>query len=235
MQCNQCQEFVGAFIDGEVSPGQYTDIQTHIKECVACRNLMEQNAAVKSLVQSKLPVSSAPADLRQRILQQIEDTPAERFLWKPRRIAIPYRSGIVFAVAALLMLAVIGIYAQWTPARQIVTSPDAQPGSFQQVSAVQLGSNLVRQEPNGYVLLQGRLVCVGCELTASQNIIVNCEKYGHQAVLELDSGLYVSFTLNDICERINKDHTLIGRQVQVLGKLHRNNTYIDIESYQKIS
>ena len=235
MKCAHLQEKLTAFVDAELSSAEYNEVKDHLKECPECRNLMEQEAALKELIKSKLPFSPAAGELRTRILDGLAVKKKGLSLWRPRQVMINFRPDVAFAIAAVFCAVFLGIYMQGNLQYRSDGQLNSPQAAFKKVASISWTDCDLKMDESGNVILKGELICIGCESTHNFNIPVDCAKYGHQMVLKTDYGLYVSFTPNKQCEILMKEKELAGLHVEVVGKLIPSGNYMNIVKYNKIA
>jgi anti-sigma factor RsiW len=96
--CEQAQELIHAYIDGELDLLRTMEIEGHLSECEVCRNEHQQHLNVHALAQGGAQYFSAPEFLRKRIEKQVK--PAPRL--KSRRWLATAAAVILTVSAALL-------------------------------------------------------------------------------------------------------------------------------------
>ena len=71
MTCQEVQEQLSAYVDGELPPGEAQALQRHLEQCVACRELADELTSVARVL-SSLPRHAAPAELSEEIRSRLE-------------------------------------------------------------------------------------------------------------------------------------------------------------------
>ena len=107
MRCRKVVEQLSAFLDSELSPRQAEQIQAHLNSCPACRREREGLARAIAAVKD-LPTLSAPADLHDRVMADIEaapakTTPVSRNRAPAWRVLWPAAAAILLAVGIMLL------------------------------------------------------------------------------------------------------------------------------------
>lgn len=69
--CETIQENITAMVDGEADQVQCELVQRHFEECPDCREEYESDCRLKALVRRSCACESAPAPLREKILQRL--------------------------------------------------------------------------------------------------------------------------------------------------------------------
>ena len=121
MHCDEAQELITALVDGELSADERLVIETHLKTCGQCREVVATERRLKQQTQSAGRRITAPAELRRAIEGKIagwrliatadrRESVARWFDMTGRRPA--------FALAILLLVTAALVYTQW-PARNI--------------------------------------------------------------------------------------------------------------------
>ncbi|HXU35685.1 MAG TPA: anti-sigma factor [Blastocatellia bacterium] len=104
MSCEQNQELINAYVDGELDLVHSLDLERHLRDCQACSKshagLLALRAAVQGVYQE------APADLQKHVVSALrKDQKSEA-----RTIAVPWRSVAFASSIALLVLLSWGAY-----------------------------------------------------------------------------------------------------------------------------
>jgi len=71
MRCEQAQEHLSAYLDGELSSALASAVRAHVASCPDCRQTLEELRATAALL-GRLPVRAAPQGLSDDILREIE-------------------------------------------------------------------------------------------------------------------------------------------------------------------
>lgn len=67
MNCRECQELLGIYLDGELDPLRSADMDAHLLVCQACAAAMERQGTLKQLF-VQAPYYRATDELRQRVM-----------------------------------------------------------------------------------------------------------------------------------------------------------------------
>jgi hypothetical protein len=81
------------------------------------------------------------------------------------------------------------------------------------------------------VELEGKAVCIGCDLKKSEGFHAQCKVYGHKHVLLDKEGRYYSFLENDRSMKLINGEGVHGKFIRVKGDLLPEAQYIDVKSY----
>jgi anti-sigma factor (TIGR02949 family) len=117
MTCDQAQELITALVDNELSASERAAIEGHLKECSNCRSVYTMEAVLKERVRSAAAGLAAPAELREKILNDRRVFPprvvAEQ---KPRPWAGVFtRPALTLAFLVLVLLPVIYLIRLQSP------------------------------------------------------------------------------------------------------------------------
>ncbi len=105
MDCNETQNRLHGYIDGELDPDRCLEIETHLAACAACARSAENIRTLRKALHSDALYYQAPADLQRRVLASVRkaeraDSSPRSALWRQLRFAaVP---------ACLLLIAFIG-------------------------------------------------------------------------------------------------------------------------------
>lgn len=121
MNCEEFEEISGAYALDAVTPTERQEAQAHLAECPACRSRLKELRSVVALLPLSVTQVTPSPSLKARIIAAIEqerkaaletqETPQPR--QRPKRQRWSVR---VLAVAAVLMLALLGSMAAWNVA-----------------------------------------------------------------------------------------------------------------------
>ena len=67
MNCEEADQFLEAYLDGELEAGQRIELQRHLSACLECRTSLEEKQRFRDLFAANVPYYRAPAHLRARI------------------------------------------------------------------------------------------------------------------------------------------------------------------------
>ena len=108
MNCEECREFIDAYIDNELDAAAAIAVRHHLRECDACAQFLEARKALRALLGKPELSFDVPDSLRSRVLSALPVAPAkprENSDRLRRRIVIPWFS-VPVALAAVLAIAV---------------------------------------------------------------------------------------------------------------------------------
>ena len=72
MDCKQSQEYMSAYLDGELGPSESAQLSAHLEGCRQCRSMQEELQALRALVGRDATHHQAPEYLRHRIRAAIK-------------------------------------------------------------------------------------------------------------------------------------------------------------------
>ncbi|MEU5862135.1 MULTISPECIES: mycothiol system anti-sigma-R factor [unclassified Nonomuraea] len=75
--CREVLDKVYAYLDGELTDHDVSDIRVHLDECSPCLKEYDLDKAVKALVAKHCGCDPVPADLRSKVLARIEQVRSE--------------------------------------------------------------------------------------------------------------------------------------------------------------
>jgi len=98
MNCDEVNQLLGAFLDGELEDTLRPEVQKHLDDCLDCRKEADQVANFSSFVRTNMPTYKAPRELKAKIRASLrkESAPeSDWFLW--------FRRPLIYAAAILLL------------------------------------------------------------------------------------------------------------------------------------
>jgi anti-sigma factor RsiW len=102
MTCDEARQLLDAYIDGELELTRQLDVETHLANCVSCKDAAESIANQKLIVRMNIPVYKAPPALKSKIratLRKEATSPFERLLLYRRPLA--YAAAFIVLCCAL--------------------------------------------------------------------------------------------------------------------------------------
>jgi anti-sigma factor (TIGR02949 family) len=119
MSCGNTQELLSAFVDGELSPRQATEVAEHLAMCEACSHEYDMVLKTVQILRAELAPSPAPDVLRARIQSTLREQPPARLSVVRPEPSIPWR-----AIAAVLMIAVSSSALTWIVTNRRSAEPE---------------------------------------------------------------------------------------------------------------
>jgi anti-sigma factor RsiW len=104
MQCAEADNFIHAYVDGELAGVDRNSYEQHLLECDTCSHACRLQGRFKAAVRGHLGRPALPPHLRQRIEEALALAPAirRRFIWHSYPRLVPA------AAAAVVLVAVLG-------------------------------------------------------------------------------------------------------------------------------
>jgi putative zinc finger protein len=205
MTCSQFRDSLDGYLDRELSPDAMEAADRHRAECPACERLSAQAVALRSAVKRAVMASEASPDLERRIRAAVE---GHRPMW---------RWGIAVA-AAVLVLSVIGA--------------DAYRSRVEHGTANVMDRVALNLDESSKVVLHGTLLCRDCELEHRYGIEAPCRRIGHHGAIATPDGHIWNLVDQKIASELIHNESLLGRQIEVQGRLFRGARTLVIESYR---
>lgn len=105
--CRSYDEYLSAYLDGELSHAERTELLQHLATCEHCRKTMEAYRSIGTQIRS-LPPLQVPDDLTDAIYAETVDAPPRRLFLINNRIGYPLAAAaavlLIFVVAAFLLV-----------------------------------------------------------------------------------------------------------------------------------
>ena len=117
MNCEWIQERVHRILDRQLEPDEAAGVEDHMAECGHCRELLRRAAAHDSILESALPLPSAPDDFAADMISALDGCAPAR--GRTIRLWLP-----LSAAAAVLVVAPIAHWT-WTWTKGATTDPTA--------------------------------------------------------------------------------------------------------------
>ena len=112
MNCEEARELVTALIDNQIFDSERPLIETHLKECAACRRAYEQERALKAEIHNLGTRLTAPAEFHKKILTNHGMLPNKARSFTEWKDILSFRlfGHRAFAFALLLIVLLPAIY-----------------------------------------------------------------------------------------------------------------------------
>ena len=106
MDCRDVQKLLGSYADRELDLVHSLEIESHLRECVACSERHESNQSLRSALSNPALYFKAPADLQRKLQSSLgrsakPEAPARIRVWRWLNAAVPV------ALAAIVILIVV--------------------------------------------------------------------------------------------------------------------------------
>ncbi|MHB1457798.1 MAG: anti-sigma factor family protein [Armatimonadota bacterium] len=108
MDCRECENLLAAYVSGDLSEGQVTLYNLHMKECVECKGSMEMYACLKdSIIGSPMitPTEEESLDLARSLRDvKLPSTPQPRRTWNQllEQVALAVMCIVSFIIVAFI-------------------------------------------------------------------------------------------------------------------------------------
>ena len=99
MKCSEVHEYVDVYVDGEFAEPEKGAFDAHLRECEGCRTLVDAERGFRAVFRQKLPPIGCPPDVRQRVLDSIDEAAAaDRSTTALKWAAVALAAALVAAV-----------------------------------------------------------------------------------------------------------------------------------------
>ena len=123
MQCNDIQEKLSAYIDGDISSEERTLIDEHLKSCEQCNETLAEVTKTTEYVRD-LGDIEPPAWLTQNIMTKIRsEAGKEKSIWQKLFYPLHIKLPVEAAVAVLLAVTTIYIFRTMEPEIKLAKAP----------------------------------------------------------------------------------------------------------------
>ena len=102
--CGDYNQILSAYLDGEITPAERTELLQHLATCPECRARLEEYRAIGTRIRG-LPPVVVPDSLTASIYMQTVDAPPRRLQILSSRAAYP-----IAAVAAVLLVFIVAVF-----------------------------------------------------------------------------------------------------------------------------
>lgn len=106
MHCRVWQKKLSCLVDGALGEGDRQSLEAHLASCAACRSARDRFLTIRKAFAGR-PDALPPPHFYERMMARMADGPARTPAWKG------WHSFGRLAVAALLLIAVVGLSAYW--------------------------------------------------------------------------------------------------------------------------
>ena len=118
MNCEECREFIDAYIDNELDAAAAIAVRHHLRECDACAQFLEARKALRALLDNPELRFDVPNSLHARVLSALPVAPAKPEERIRKRFVLPWFSVPVALAAVLVVLFGLALLQHgWVPGR----------------------------------------------------------------------------------------------------------------------
>ena len=112
MSCNDIQNFIHGYIDGELDLVKSLEVEQHMKDCPVCTRAYNNQQALRSAITSASLYSDAPTNLRKRVRSAVRqvskrESREPRFSWRWFAIGAP-----LVGAAAVLIISLVPVFTR---------------------------------------------------------------------------------------------------------------------------
>jgi hypothetical protein len=115
MRCQDINDLLESYIDGDLDPGRCGDVEAHLGGCPACRKALESARQIAFELRA-LPPEACPENVTDRVRERIgrrDARPRSGLTSRFLRRALPAGRPVLRTAAVLLALAVVLTYFIW--------------------------------------------------------------------------------------------------------------------------
>ena len=114
-----CQEYIERFlsadVDGELSAEEASAVSQHLAGCPNCATRLASEREFKAFLRKRVPITSAPDDVRRRIVAELDRSASPSFADRIRALTPVLRWAPAAIAAVLIVMVVLSRFSQ-TPA-----------------------------------------------------------------------------------------------------------------------
>lgn len=103
MTCHSVRELMQPYHDGEVDPGQKSDVEYHLQSCPECAEMVHGLSELRTTVRAGAPYYAAPEELEGRVRKAVRRSAASETRRPGRSIGLT--AAATLAIAASIVLA----------------------------------------------------------------------------------------------------------------------------------
>jgi len=203
MDCKNIREILDLYVDRELSPEATVQAETHLAECVACRNTVARLNQLRQAVKTAVGQYQPPSHL----VDQVRQTTISR--WRRARTWVP-------VAAAVLLIAVLTLFS---PQIRAAVADELEVAAFHLDDA-------------RATVMEGKLLCRDCLLKDEYGYHAMCPTRGHRGSLQTRDGKIWNILDEEASEELIHDSKLLGRTIRIHGRCFRRASSIEVDSYE---
>lgn len=205
MDCKDCENYVSAYIDGELDQNLVTEFEQHISDCAGCQTLVQAEKRMKQIVVESYHPEKAPFSLRAGVRRELAK----------RHTKVGFFRSLFVRPAALIATTVVFL---------MIVSVAFQVYHSGRISD-QLASNYKEQ-------IYGEIDCINCYLANTEQAHKYCAEYGHYLGLVTDTGEIYSFIPNKMSRALQTHEEYAHNRVEISGFVYHNANFIEVENFK---
>jgi anti-sigma factor RsiW len=102
MNCEEARQSLDAYVDGELEPTRQLVMETHLAECVSCKDAAERITNCSQLVRMNMPAYKAPPELKSKVRAALRKEAKPSFKWFTEHVRqIAYAAALIVLSCAL--------------------------------------------------------------------------------------------------------------------------------------
>jgi anti-sigma factor RsiW len=96
VNCEEVRQLLDGYVDGELDLTRQLAIETHLAECLSCKDATERIANCSSLIRMNMPVYKAPPELKSKVRTRLRKEDQQNFQWfTEHRRPIAYAAALI--------------------------------------------------------------------------------------------------------------------------------------------
>jgi hypothetical protein len=203
MDCTSMREVLDLYVDGELSPEAAVQAETHLAECVACRNTVARLNRLRQAVKTAVGRHQPPSQL----VDQVRRSTISR--WRHVTTWVP--------VAATVLL--VAVLALFSPQIRAAVAEEFEVAAF-------------HLDDSRATVMEGQLLCRDCLLKDKYGYHAMCPTRGHHGSLQTSDGKIWTILEGDASEELIHNSKLLGRTIRIHGRCFRRASSVEVDSYE---
>jgi len=203
MNCKNIREILDLYVDRELSPEATVQAETHLAECVECRNTVARLKRLGQAVKTAVSQYQPPTQL----VDQVRRSTASR--WRRATTWVPI-------AATILLLAVLALSA---PQIRAAVAAELEVAAFHLDDA-------------RATVMEGKLLCRDCLLKDEYGYHAMCPTRGHHGSLETSDGKIWNILDGQASDELIHNPKLLGRTIRIHGRCFRRASSVEVDSYE---
>lgn len=190
--CSQIEPLLAGYVDGELADSETQQVESHLSACRMCGDALEDQQTAKTNVRQHYRQDTAPVHLRVRLRQELAKAVAQQtgFFESLAGLVSAHKIKSAFATLALVVALALP-YSGWLEQTSNPVGPT-------------------------YVLVEGQIVCLDCEIMHEAGHDRKCHDYHHMGLRDLQGKLWRIIDSDQGAELIT-NRQLIGQRYRLEG------------------